>query len=131
MRKILTTNLLLFAFLYSGFAQIQLIRDPSSTWLSYMNVFELPANGNAFVFQNPWSIPDLKTTIDVSPAQHYNLISIRMIQPMVFGLIRYLFGAKNSVRHQLLLNQDAAFNGNDLTFSGMLFQIRLIRPFTM
>jgi hypothetical protein len=36
--------------------------DPGSTWLGYMNVFELPANGGGFVFGSPWGTADLVAT---------------------------------------------------------------------
>lgn len=36
--------------------------DPSHSWLGYMNVFELPANGGAFVFGSPWGTADLTAT---------------------------------------------------------------------
>ena len=38
--------------------------DPSSNWVGYMNVFELPENGGAFQFGGPWGLPDLKTTLN-------------------------------------------------------------------
>jgi hypothetical protein len=33
--------------------------DPGATWLGYMNVFELPANGGGFVFGSGWGTADL------------------------------------------------------------------------
>jgi hypothetical protein len=36
--------------------------DPGASWLGYMNVFELPANGGAFVFGSPWGTADLVAT---------------------------------------------------------------------
>ena len=33
--------------------------DPSATWLGFMNVFELPANGGGYVFGSGWGTPDL------------------------------------------------------------------------
>jgi hypothetical protein len=38
--------------------------DANASWGSFMNVFELPTNGGAFVFNNAWSVPALKTTLD-------------------------------------------------------------------
>ena len=38
--------------------------DPSSNWVGYMNVFELPENGGAYQFGGPWGLPDLKTTLN-------------------------------------------------------------------
>jgi Dockerin type I domain len=36
--------------------------DPSATWLGFMNVSELPANGGAYVFGSAWGVPDLTAT---------------------------------------------------------------------
>jgi hypothetical protein len=36
--------------------------DPNQTWLGYMNVSELPANGGFFVFGSGWGVPDLVAT---------------------------------------------------------------------
>lgn len=36
--------------------------DPGATWLGYMNVFELPSNGGAFVFGSGWGIGDLRAS---------------------------------------------------------------------
>jgi len=40
------------------------VDDSSAPWLAYMNVFELPSNGGAFVFGSPWGIPDLSAAFD-------------------------------------------------------------------
>jgi Dockerin type I domain len=36
--------------------------DPSATWLGFMNVSQLPANGGAYVFGMAWGVPDLTAT---------------------------------------------------------------------
>lgn len=39
--------------------------DPSTgSWLAFMNVSELPANGGGFVFGSPWGVPDLTADFD-------------------------------------------------------------------
>ncbi len=38
--------------------------NSGSGWLSYMNVFQTPANGGAFVFGSPWGIADLRTSFN-------------------------------------------------------------------
>lgn len=40
--------------------------NPGATWLGYMNVFELPANGGGFVFGSPWGTADLPATFSGS-----------------------------------------------------------------
>jgi hypothetical protein len=34
--------------------------DPGATWLGFMNVFELPSNGGAYVFGSSWGTADLQ-----------------------------------------------------------------------
>lgn len=36
--------------------------NPAATWLGFMNVFELPANGGGYVFGSPWGTADLPAT---------------------------------------------------------------------
>jgi hypothetical protein len=36
--------------------------DPSAPWQGFMNVFELPSNGGAYVFGSSWGVPDLVAT---------------------------------------------------------------------
>ncbi|MFN7021933.1 MAG: hypothetical protein ACK4WH_11480 [Phycisphaerales bacterium] len=40
------------------------VGDSTSPWLGFMNVFELPSNGGAFVFASPWGVADLVATFD-------------------------------------------------------------------
>ena len=40
--------------------------DPGATWLGYMNVFELPANGGAYVFGQAWGTADLQANFSGS-----------------------------------------------------------------
>ncbi|MGH8048535.1 MAG: hypothetical protein ACREKL_14945 [Chthoniobacterales bacterium] len=51
-----------FVFLGSGTkanAQAVVGVDPTAPWQGYMNVFELPSNGGAYVFGQPWTPVDL------------------------------------------------------------------------
>lgn len=40
--------------------------DPGASWLGYMNVFNLPADGGAYQFGNPWGTADLRATFSGS-----------------------------------------------------------------
>jgi hypothetical protein len=40
--------------------------NPAASWLGYMNVFELPANGGGYVFGSPWAPVDLPATFSGS-----------------------------------------------------------------
>ena len=41
-------------------AQVAVGIDPAETWLGYMNVFQLPANGGGYVFGSGWGTADLR-----------------------------------------------------------------------
>jgi hypothetical protein len=43
-------------------ADVTLTVDPGASWIGYMNVFELPSNGGAYVFGQPWGTADLRAT---------------------------------------------------------------------
>lgn len=61
------TSLTLFIALFiSTFASAQTVTDfdANSAWISYMNVFETPANGGAYAFGSSWALPDAKSTLD-------------------------------------------------------------------
>ena len=57
---------LLITTLLSSFAFSQNVVDfdADSTWIGYMNVRELPANGGAYAFGSSWGLPDVKSTLD-------------------------------------------------------------------
>ena len=40
------------------------VGDSNSTWLGFMNVFDLPENGGGFQFGGGWGVPDLVSTFD-------------------------------------------------------------------
>lgn len=40
--------------------------DPGAAWIGYMNVFEIPANGGAYVFGSSWGLADLVATFSGS-----------------------------------------------------------------
>lgn len=47
-------------------ADVNVTVDPGHTWLGYMNVFELPVGGGAFVFGSPWGTADLAASFSGS-----------------------------------------------------------------
>jgi len=50
------------AALPAAHAAVSVTVDPGATWLGFMNVFELPANGGGFVFGSGWGTADLVAT---------------------------------------------------------------------
>lgn len=47
-------------------ADVNVTVDPGQTWLGYMNVFELPVGGGAFLWGSPWGTADLPATFSGS-----------------------------------------------------------------
>ena len=45
-------------------ANVMVTVDPGQTWLGYMNVYDLPENGGAFLWGSPWGTPDLPAIFD-------------------------------------------------------------------
>lgn len=43
-------------------AEVDVTVDPGQTWLGYMNVFELPSNGGAYLWGSPWGTSDLRAS---------------------------------------------------------------------
>lgn len=54
----------LVALPFIGEAQNTVEVDANATFIGYANVFDLPADGGAFVFGDFWGVPDLKTVVD-------------------------------------------------------------------
>ncbi len=50
---------MLLAGAISGFSQTTVSVDSSKPWIGYMNVFDLPANGGAYMFGSAWATADL------------------------------------------------------------------------
>lgn len=47
-------------------ADVNVTVDPGQNWLGYMNVFELPVGGGAFLWGSPWGTADLPATFSGS-----------------------------------------------------------------
>jgi hypothetical protein len=58
---VLSAGLLLSS---SAHAAVVQVNDSSATWNGFMNVFELPSNGGAFIFASGWGVADLVATFD-------------------------------------------------------------------
>ena len=118
MRKILTTNLLLFAFLFSGFAQNTVDTDVSANWVGFMNVREFDGT---YAFGSGWGVPDLKTVIDsasstITLQPNFNTHADNPTDPYWVDQGTGL-GAKD-MEASTYVEPGATFNGNDLTFTG-------------
>lgn len=57
--KLVLSVAVLLAAAAPGLAVVNVTVDPGAPWLGYMNVFETPENGGAYVFGSPWGTADL------------------------------------------------------------------------
>ena len=56
----LSIGLALAGNIRSEAASTQVAVDPGQTWIGYMNVFALPADGGGYMFGSPWGTADLR-----------------------------------------------------------------------
>lgn len=64
MKQIYFLAVMLAALPFIGEAQNTVEVDANAAFVGYANVFDLPADGGAFVFGDVWGVPDLKTVVD-------------------------------------------------------------------
>ena len=115
-------NILLLIFLIGGFtlikAQNTVTVDASLEILGYMNVFETPANGGAYVFGQPWGVPELKTVVDV-PNNTFTLQpNFNAWDPNDPFWVDPDTGEGNKLMEANTYVDDASLVGSELTFEG-------------
>ncbi|MDX1462786.1 MAG: T9SS type A sorting domain-containing protein [Marinirhabdus sp.] len=99
-------------------AQNSVTVDASAEYIGYANVFETPANGEAFVFGDSWAVEDLKTVIDPAGGtitlqpnfNAYDAADPFWVDPAT-GLGNKFFEGNTFI-------EDASLVGSELTFSG-------------
>lgn len=96
------------------------VPQSSANWLGFMNVFELPSNGGAFVFGSPWGVPDLVTDFN-DAANQLRLLPNSIGDPDPFW---YVGGGgpgapgNKTMEANLYLEETGPLAGQDLTFAG-------------
>ncbi len=126
----LVTLFVLLAARNTSHSQVQVTVDPGATWLGYMNVFELPANGGGFVFGSSWGTADLVatfagSTLTLSP----NTIG----DPDPFW---YIGGGgpgaqgNKIMEANMYIENTGGLNGQNVTFSGLVSANTLVSPYT-
>ena len=92
--------------------------DPLASWIGYMNVSELPANGGAFLFGGPWATPDLVATF-TGPV--LTLLPNATNDPSSFWFTPSggpgALGNKN-MDANMYVETTGLYNGQTLTFTG-------------
>jgi hypothetical protein len=103
--------------------------DPSAPWLGFMNVFELPSNGGAFVFGSPWGTADLTATFAGD---------VLTLGPNTIGdpdPFWYVGGGGpgaqgNKVMDANMYVQSEALAGETVTFTGIVLSNTLVSDYT-
>lgn len=101
--------------------------DPLQTWIGYMNVFALPADGGAYMFGSAWGTADLPATfsgatLTVSPnVNTYNATDPYWVKPD---------GSGNKTCDAVMYVQDDALAGSAVNFTGFTLANTLVSPYT-
>lgn len=103
---------------------------PSASWLGYMNVFELPQNGGAYVFGSPWGTADLRA---VFSGPKLTLFPNSIGDPAPFWYVGGggpgAQGNKN-MEANMYLEFTGPLAGQTLTFVGEVLSNTLVSPYT-
>ena len=118
-RQLMAIAVVLFAASSVNAALVN-VQDSTAPWNAYMNVFELPANGGAFIFGSPWGIADLNTTFD--DANNKLTLSPNTIgdpDPFWYQGGGMPGAAGNKIMEaNLYIEETDVYNGDTLTFEG-------------
>lgn len=106
--------------------------DASATFLGYMNWFELPANGGAWVSGGAWGVADLKSVPDAGA----NTLTLQpnfntyAANPTDAYWVNQTTGEGNKNMQATTYIEDATANGTDLTFQGSVSSYTLDAAYT-
>jgi hypothetical protein len=106
--------------------------DPSATWLGYMNVFELPSNGGAFVFGSSWGTGDLVATF-AGPVLSLSPNTIGDPAPFWYtpsggpGST----GNKDMAASMYVETNGGVLGGQSVTFTGQVLSNTLVAPYAV
>jgi len=110
---------------------IQVGVDPSKSWIGYMNVFELPANGGGYDFGSSWGTADLDasfsgTTLTLTP----NTSIDRDVPNDPYWWVGGAGGAPNKTMDASMYVEDDTLAGQTVTFAGNTSANTLVSPYT-
>lgn len=125
MRKMYYLIALAMCFSFASKAQNTVEVDANAAFVGFMNVFETPANGQAYVFGDSWGVPDLKSTIDAGAGtvtlqpnfNTYDAADPFWVDPVTLEGNKWM-EANTFVEDNSLVGEELTFNGytasNDL-----------------
>jgi hypothetical protein len=104
--------------------------DPGAPWLGFMNVFELPSNGGAYVFGSVWGTADLVATF-AGPV--LTLTPNTINDPSSFW---YQGGGgpgspgNKTMDANMYVEETGPLSGQMVTFTGVVLANTLVSPYT-
>ena len=127
MKKIYSTAIAL-VFAMTAFAQNDIQFSATDTWTGYMNVFELPANGGAYMFGSAWALDALKATPDTGAntltlQPNFNTYADNPTDP--YWVNQTTQEGNKQMEASTFVEPGPTFNGVDLTFSGSVLSYSL------
>ena len=113
---------LLLAMLIGGLpfinAQNTVEVDANAAFVGYANVFDLPADGGAFVFGDVWGVADLKTVIDTGAGTVTLQPNFSAWDPADPFWVNQTTGEGNKTFEGNTYVEDSSLIGEELTFIG-------------
>jgi hypothetical protein len=104
--------------------------DPASPWQGFMNVFELPSNGGAYVFGSTWGTADLGAnfsgaTLTLTPNTIGDPASFWYSPSGGPGAV-----GNKTMDASMYVEKTGVFVGVTLSFTGNVLQNTLVSPYT-
>jgi hypothetical protein len=104
--------------------------DPGATWLGFMNVFELPSNGGAYVFGSGWGTADLTATFS-GPVLTLGPNTIGDPNPFWYTPSGGPGATGNKTMDaNMYVEQTGTLSGQSVTFTGQVLANTLVSPYT-
>lgn len=100
-----------------------------SPWQGFMNVFETPANGGAYVFGSDWAVPDLPASFSGSTLT-LGVTSVNDTNAFWYTPSGGPGAEGNKYTEANMYVQSSGFAGQSLTFSGYVLSNTLTEPYT-
>lgn len=127
MKKIYSTAIALI-FAMASFAQNDIQFSATDAWTGYMNVFELPANGGAYMFGSQWALNALVSTPDTGAntltlQPNFNTYADNPTDP--YWVDQTSLEGNKQMEASTFVEPGPTFNGVDLTFSGSVLSFTL------
>ena len=107
--------------------------DAYDSWVGYINVFELPSNGNAYQFGYPTGLGDLKSTLDSSINQlilqpNFSTHANNSTDP--YWVNQTTGEGNKEIEASTYVEPGATYNGENLQFSGYVISNSLDSNYT-